>query len=185
MEIWKSIPDYEGAYEASDLGNIRSLAREVSCKNGTRISPARILKKQCNDKGYHHVRLSLKGSVKIHTVHQLIALCFMTGFIKGTELNHIDGDKQNNAVSNLEKSNPIHNQLHAVRTGLVPKQGASKFKNVSYAAKRTSKKKWVGSIRHDGKNIGWKAFETEIEAAVYVDSLLDSIGDNERLRNFP
>lgn len=185
MEIWKSIPNYEGAYEVSNLGNVRSLAREVPCRNGTRISPARILNKQCNGRGYHHVRLSFKGVVKIHTVHQLVAVCFIEDFVKGTEVNHIDGNKQNNAVINLEKSNPSHNQIHAVRIGLTSKQGISKFLNVSYAKSRTSKKKWIGSIRHQGKCLGWKAFETELEAAKHVDSLLDSIGDTERLRNFP
>ena len=116
---------------------------------------------------------------------QLVAQAFIPNFIKGTELNHKDGDKKNNNVTNLEISNPSHNQLHAVRTGLVAKAGKSQYRNVTYISNPRAKSKWAGSIRHNGKStFGWKTFMTELEAAKYVDELLDSIGDTSRLRNF-
>lgn len=186
MEIWKTVPEYKNLYEVSNLGNVRSLARQVPCRGGTRISPARVLKKQSNVKGYHHVRLSKQGACEIKTVHQLVALVFIPDFIKSTEINHIDGVKTNNNITNLEESNSSHNQLHAVRTGLVPKQGVSHYHLVSYLNNRTSDKRWAVCVRHAGKSsYGWKTFLTELEAAHYADELMESIGDTERLRNFP
>lgn len=111
---------------------------------------------------------------------------FDTSFNKGDQINHIDGDKTNNALCNLEPSNPSHNQLHAVRTGLRTKSGKSIYRNVTYIKNPKAVNKWAASIRHAGKSsYGWKTFATEIEAAKYVDKLLDGIGDTERLRNFP
>lgn len=185
-EFWKDIPQYESKYEISNLGNIRSKSRVVPCKGGTRNLKGKILKQQINHRGYSIIGLSTKKSVKTFTVHQLVALTFIPKFIKGTELNHIDGNKRNNALTNIEVSNPSHNQLHAVRMGLVPKQGQSRFNNVTYVKNPKAKKKWAASIRHGGNSsYGWKTFNTEEEAAKHVDSILDSIGDNERNRNFP
>lgn len=186
-EIWKPIPNFEDKYEISDLGNVRSLSRQVRTKgNSTRTVKGKILRQQINHRGYSIIGLSTEKSVKTFAVHQLVGITFIPNFIKGTELNHKDGNKQNNALANLEESNPSHNQLHAVRTGLVQKQGTSKFNNVTFVKNPKAKKKWAASIRHAGKSsYGWKTFDTEEEAAKYVDSLLDSIGDTERNRNFP
>lgn len=102
-------------------------------------------------------------------------------------MNHIDGNPGNNNITNLEISNPSHNQFHALRTGLKKKPGlTSKYRNVSYIKNPRAKNKWVVCINHNGKtSFGWKTFSTEIEAAKYADELLDSIEDTERLRNFP
>ena len=187
MEIWKEILEYENLYEVSNLGRIRSVDHEVPCKGGkTRLIKGRVKILCLNRRGYVITTLSKENKLATFTVHQLVALAFIPGFSKGTELNHIDGDKTNNALSNLEISNPSHNQIHAVRTGLAPKQGKSKYRNVSYIKNPTSVCKWAASIRHNGKSsYGWKTFMTEEEAARHVDSILDSIGDTERLRNFP
>lgn len=186
-EIWKPIPNFEDKYEISDLGNVRSLTRQVRTKgDSTRIVKGKILRQQINHKGYSIIGLSAEKSVKTFAVHQLVGITFIPNFVKGTELNHIDGNKQNNALTNLEESNPSHNQLHAVRLGLTPKVGKSRFNNVTFVKNPKAKKKWAASIRHAGKSsYGWKTFDTEEEAAKYVDSLLDSIGDTERNRNFP
>lgn len=186
IEVWKPIPDYEDKYEISNLGNIRSITRKVRIHgNSFRTVHGKVLQQQINRKGYSIISLSCK-SIKTFTVHQLVGITFIPGFIKGTELNHKDGNKQNNALDNLEVSNPSHNQLHAVRNGLKPKTGKSRFNNVTYLNNPRAKKKWAGSIRYAGKSsYGWKTFDTEEEAAKYVDNLLDSIGDTERNRNFP
>lgn len=186
-EIWKLIPNFEDKYEISDLGNIRSLTRQVQAKgNSTRTIKGKLLRQQINHRGYSIIGLSTGKSVKTFTVHQLVGITFIPNFVKGTELNHIDRNKQNNALTNLEESNPSHNQLHAVRSGLKQKTGTSKFNNVTFVKNPKAKKKWSASIRHAGKSsYGWKTFETEEEAAKYVDYLLDSIGDTQRNRNFP
>lgn len=186
MENWKPIRDYEGLYEVSDLGNVQSLDHEVPCKGGTRMVKGRVRTPQYNPQGYTIVVLSKGNKLKTFTVHQLVAQAFLPNFHKGTELNHKDGDPKNPRLSNLEISNRSHNQFHAVRTGLKSKVGVSKYRNVSYINNPRAKSKWAGSIRHAGKSsYGWKTFMTEIEAAKYVDELLDSIGDTQRLRNFP
>lgn len=186
MEIWKPIKNYEGLYEVSNQGRIRSLDHDVPCKGGTRTVKGKIRKPQYNAKGYEIVTLSKENKLWTATVHQLVAEAFIPGFCKGTEINHENGIKSDPCLTNLEVSNPSHNQLHAVRTGLVPKVGISQYRNVTFVKNPRAKSKWAGSIRHAGKSTyGWKTFMTEIEAAQYVDELLDSIGDTQRLRNFP
>ena len=187
MEIWKEIKDYEGLYEVSNKGQVRSLDHLVPCKGGkTRMVKGKIRTPQYNRKRYSIVVLSKDNKLKTFTVHQLVAQAFILNFQKGTELNHIDGNPKNPSLTNLEVSNHSHNQLHAVRIGLKPKQGVSNYRNVSYIKNPKAKARWAGSIRHNGKSsYGWKTFMTEVEAAKHVDQLLDGIGDTQRLRNFP
>ena len=188
METWKALPGYEGLYEVSDLGRIASVRHEVPCKGGkTRWVGGKVKTKLPISKtGYHIITLSKENKLSTFTVHQLVALAFIPGFVKATPLNHIDGIKTNYALTNLEVSCPSHNGLHAHRLGLSKKTGASRFHHVSYINNPASIAKWAVSIRHAGKSsYGWKTFMTELEAAAYADELLDLIGDTQRLRNFP
>ena len=185
-ENWKDIKDFESKYQVSDLGNFRSKTRKVKTATGERLLKGKVLKKQTKKDGYQIIGLSFEGSVKSFQVHQMVLATFNPSFNRGQQVNHIDGDKLNNSLTNLEPSNPSHNQLHAVRAGLKAKQGKSQYRNVTYVKNPKAIKKWAASIRHNGKSsYGWKTFETEIEAAMHVDSILDSIGDMERSRNFP
>ena len=185
-EIWKDILGYEETYEVSNFGGIRSKSRVVPCKGGTRTVKGRVRKTFLNKKGYPITTLCQNNKLMTFTVHQLVAQAFLPGFVKGMELNHIDGNPANASISNLELSNPSHNQLHAVRMGLSPKQGVSRYRNVTYVKNPRAKSRWAASIRHAGKSTyGWKTFMTEEEAARHVDWLLDSIGDTDRIRNFP
>lgn len=186
-EIWKKIPGYETKYEISTLGNIRSITRKVPCKGGIRVLNGKLLKQQINHRGYKIIALS-QGSTspKTYTVHQLMGITFIPNFIKGTEINHKDGNSTNNALSNLEESNPSHNQFHAVTTGLRRKLNSSQYRYVYYVKNPKAKCKWAACITHEGKaSYGWKTFMTEEEAANHADYLLDSIGDTQRSRNFP
>ena len=187
MELWKDIENFEGLYQVSNLGRVRSLDHLVACKgNKTRMVKGILRKPSINRKGYALYVLSKPEGLMGITGHQLVAQAFMPGFQRGTELNHINGNKLDNAITNLEPSNSSHNQLHAVRTGLKPKSGKSKYRNVTYVTNPRAKAKWAASIRHEGKSsYGWKTFITEEDAARYVDELLDSIGDIQRIRNFP
>lgn len=187
MEIWKDVEGYEELYQVSNYGRVQSKEHIVPCRgNKTRVVKGKIRSPQLNPKGYSIVVLSKGNKLKTFTVHQLVALAFIPGFSKGTEINHKDGNPANPHVDNLEVSNPSHNQLHAVRTGLKPKVGISQYKNVSYVKNPRAKARWAASIRYAGNSsYGWKTFMTEEEAARHVDALLDSIGDTQRLRNFP
>lgn len=188
MENWKEIPGYEGLYEVSDLGRVRSMDHTVPCKgNKTRLVKGKLKESfPISRTGYHITTLSKNNDLSTFTVHQLVALAFIPDFTKGTHLNHIDGVKTNNHLSNLEITNPSLNGLHAYKLGLSKKVGESIYNHVTYLKNPKAKSKWAVSIRHNGKScFGWKTFKTELEAAHYADELLDSIGDTERLRNFP
>ena len=187
MENWKEIPGYEGLYEVSDLGRVRSMDHAVPCRNDKpRLVKGKVKILKINQNGYYITTLSKKNKLMTYTVHQLIALTFIPDFTKSTHLNHIDGNKLNNQLNNLEVSNPSHNGLHAYRTGLRPKVGDSKYHHVTYIKNPKAISKWAVAIRHQGKScFGWKTFKTELEAAVYADTLLDLIGDKDRMRNFP
>lgn len=187
MEIWKGVEGYESCYEVSSYGQVRSKDHRVPCKgNKTRLVKGKLKRLFLNKQGYLITTLSQENKLATFTVHQLVAQAHLPSFQKGTDLNHIDGDKTNNHVANLEVSNPSHNQHHAVRTGLKAKTGNSQYRNVTYLTNPKAVSKWAGSIRHAGKSCyGWKTFKTEEEAARHVDVLLNSIGDTSRLRNFP
>lgn len=125
-EIWKPIPGYERIYEASSLGRIRSIDR-ISVwqrKNGTVVNrPVKgreILPQPDGRKNYHHVNLCKNGKQKICQVHRLIANTFIPNPNNYPEVNHIDENKTNNAVSNLEwcdhkYNNNYGSKLHSTR----------------------------------------------------------------------
>lgn len=185
-EIWKDVQGYETHYEISSLGCLRSKDRIAPCKGGTRRVKAAFKKTFINKGGYEITTLSLNGKLRTFTIHQLVAQAFLNGFTKGMMLNHKNGIKIDNRIDNLELSDASHNQFHAVVNGLVPKVGKSCYHNVTYVSNPRAKSRWAGSIRHAGKSTyGWETFKTEEEAARHVDSLLDSIGDTNRKRNFP
>lgn len=100
VEVWKPIKNYEGCYEISNLGRVKSLARQVK---GGRITEEIILKPVKNSHGYLQVDLCLSGKMKHHKIHRLVAEAFIpkTDEAKDT-VNHIDYNKFNNCVDNLE-----------------------------------------------------------------------------------
>lgn len=104
-EIWKDIPDFEGIYQASNLGNIRSLDRTYKDKIGKQYNRKGVLLKPNTDKGgYLYVGLCPPNKEKIKTVkiHRLVALTFCSGYEQGLEVNHINGNRSDNRAENLE-----------------------------------------------------------------------------------
>lgn len=120
-EIWQDIPDYEGKYQASNLGNIRSLNY-----NGSK--QIKNLKFTKHKQGYLMVRLSNNGKSKLQQVHRLIAKTFILNLQNLPEVNHINGIKDDNCVDNLEWCSRLYNQREAERLGLVhsPMRNAGK-----------------------------------------------------------
>lgn len=109
-EQWRSVVGYEGWYEVSNHGRVRRMKSYRSTFVG------RILKLGIN-RGYLRVVLSRGGSIKGARVHQLVTAAFIGPCPDGKEVNHIDGDKTNNYVSNLEYLTPSENHRHAYRIG--------------------------------------------------------------------
>ena len=108
-EIWKDIKGYEGLYQASTLGAIKSF---VKYEEGI------ILKQSRNKKGYMEVSMYKDGKHSTKRVHRLIAETFLKDFYNKPQVNHIDGDKTNNAIANLEMVTNSENQIHAYKNNL-------------------------------------------------------------------
>lgn len=117
-ERWKEIKDYEGKYEVSDFGRIRSLSRSLPT-NYNQVIPERILKPVFHTLGYCSVLLQVDGLVKRANIHRLVALAFIPNPENKPQVNHKDGNKANNQVSNLEWVTHRENMKHAYDTGLV------------------------------------------------------------------
>ena len=121
MEIWKDIKDYEGLYQVSNIGKVRSLDRVVQGKLGSlRTLKGKELSATDNGKGYLKVALQTNGrsTRKIYKVHRLVAETFIPNPLNKPEVNHIDCDKTNNHVSNLEWSTSSENSSHAYNNDL-------------------------------------------------------------------
>lgn len=125
-EIWKDIPDYEGLYQASSLGRIKSLDRLYFNPGINRLYriKGKILTPTKNTRRYGYYELSLykNGSYKRYKVHRLVALTFLANPNGYPQENHIDGNKANNTVDNLEWCTATYNINHALRTGLANKE---------------------------------------------------------------
>ena len=102
LEIWKDIPDYEGLYQASNMGNIRSIARKHT-KGG-------ILRYSMGSGGYKQLVLCKNGKPRTYMIHRLIAKTFLTNDNNLKEINHKDENKLNNCLENLEYCDRIYNQ---------------------------------------------------------------------------
>lgn len=123
VEVWKDIEGFEGRYQVSSLGNIKSLDRNVFNK-GSNLNGQRkgvTLKLGMNGAGYLFVNFWMEGRNKSFRVHRLVAYAFCNGYEKGLHVNHKDGNKLNNNCLNLEWCTPSHNIKHAIITGLNPR----------------------------------------------------------------
>ena len=119
MEIWKTLKGYEGDYEVSNMGNVRSVDKVFTCYslrgNGIheRTRYGRVLQPSIQNNGYCVVWLSRNGKVKAHTVHRLIATTFIENPNNYYCVNHKNGNKTDNRVENLEWLNrSTHQSIH-------------------------------------------------------------------------
>ena len=96
-EVFKDIPGYEGSYQVSNMGRIKSLERDIRVGSVTRHQPEIIMKLIVNNHGYQAIVLKRK----IHLIHRLVAKVFIPNPQNLPEVDHIDNDKFNNTVDNL------------------------------------------------------------------------------------
>lgn len=106
-EIWKDIQNYNGLYQISNLGRIRNKSNKIM-----HTKPSK--------DGYVRILLFKDGKYKSHYVHILVAKAFIPNPTNKAEVNHIDANKSNNCVSNLEWVTRSENHYHAVKMGLKP-----------------------------------------------------------------
>lgn len=117
-EEWRDIKGWEGHYMASSLGNIKSLDKTVGAKhNYTREIKGKIVKPCMGTNGYLYVGLCRNSVSKNHSVHSLIATSFLLNPLGKLQINHKDGVKTNNIVSNLEFVTQSENMQHSYNIG--------------------------------------------------------------------
>lgn len=117
-EIWKDVVGYEGTYMVSSLGRVKSLERTIPINGHYQFVRERFLAINMNTGKYSCTNLSLEGKHRTVLVHRIVAKAFIPNPNNFATINHIDGDKQNNRVDNLEWMTQLDNVRHAILTGL-------------------------------------------------------------------
>jgi len=159
-EIWKDIPNYEGYYQVSDLGNVKGIERYVKHNlGGLKIIKENIIKQNKNTQGYLFVNLSKKGLKKSFTIHQLVVMAFLNHKPDGTQIlvvDHINNNKLDNTLKNLQI---ITNRENISKDR---KNGTSKYTGVSW---NKIECKWEVSININKKKYYLGKFNDEIKAS--------------------
>ena len=140
-EEWRDVVGYEGLYQVSNQGRVKSLERKVPKRNGERTVKERILKPITDRYGYLIVCLCAGGKQKMFKVHRLVCQAFHKNPENKLCVNHIDENKTNNAASNLEWSTYEENNNHGTRNERIAK-GIAKARS-----------KPVGQYTRDGELI--------------------------------
>lgn len=132
-EIWKDVKGYEGHYQVSNMGNVRSLDIKVKCRNNkTRIIKGKDLKPILTKNGYLFINLWDKNNCKRGLVHILVAKAFIPNPKNKLEVNHKDTNKKNNCINNLEWNTRSENTLHSYKMKLRENQRKKVSKQIKF-----------------------------------------------------
>ena len=167
-EVWLPVKSYEGVYEVSNLGRVRSLDRMCKHSKGDLTIKGRIKKTPLSSRGYVQVGLCLDGVCKTRQVHQLMAVAFLGHKICGHKIvvDHIDNNRLNNNLDNLQLTTARNNTSKDV-TGKT-----SKYTGVSL---HKPSNKWEARIQIKGKNKYLGLFSCELKAAAAYQKALKEI----------
>ncbi|MBM6637480.1 NUMOD4 domain-containing protein [Staphylococcus xylosus] len=138
-EYWTEVKGYEGLYQVSNLGNIKSVDRDINRSTGLMHLKGKPMSQYIGNRGYPKVSLCAGGECKRHLVHRIVATAFLPNPLNKAYVNHIDGNKQNSNLENLEWSTPTENSLHAHKHGLA---------NVGRGEKQHSAKLTVDKVKY-------------------------------------
>lgn len=128
--FWKDIPGYEGLYQISRRGQVKSLGRKITDNRGRITERKDIIKiNQVDMRGYYRIQLKKDGILKNFRIHRLIALAFIPNPGKKKCINHKDANKKNNRISNLEWCTHKENIRHAFTNKLVYRARGEKCAN--------------------------------------------------------
>jgi hypothetical protein len=111
-EIWKPIEGYEGYYEVSNLGRVRSVDRQIINNNRITNLKGQVLRTHSAAYGYLYVTLTKESVAKHFSVHRLVAKTFIPNPNELPQVNHKDWDTTNNVVENLEWCDAKYNNSH-------------------------------------------------------------------------
>lgn len=170
--IWKDIKGYEGLYQVSSTGLVRSLDRIVTKGNNNGTFAEVFVRGQLMTsrpvQGYLAVNLRKESTRKTLKIHRLVALHFVDGWFEGAVVNHKDGNKQNNLPLNLEWTTVAGNTQHAVDNNLLKKRKGLQGRS----------SKWVVTTYKDsqviGETCGVEAFNTQYkELGLNYDTMLN------------
>jgi len=119
MEIWKNIEGYEGLYQISNLGRVKSLERYLGHNHGgLKLKKELILKNWLSSTGYYIISLSKNNFSKKFFIHRLLCENFIKNPERKREVNHRNGIKTDNTLKNLEWVTSSENTIHSYKTGL-------------------------------------------------------------------
>lgn len=153
MENWKPILGYEGFYEVSDLGRVRSVDRFVNTAirhSDTAHRRGRVLKQNVKRSGYMAVDLAAHGKTKTIAVHRLVAMAFLPKDEGRPQVNHKNCNKADNRAVNLEWCTPEENRAHAKQNSLYnnPNKKAVRCKQTNMVFESSYKAaEWVNENR--------------------------------------
>lgn len=133
-EVWKDIPGYEGLYQVSNTGEVKSLNYRGS-------GETKLLKQSTNKKGYKRVVLCKNRKKKNHSVHRLVAITFIPNPDNLPIVNHIDECKSNNMVSNLEWCTLVYNNAYGTRNERISENKKGKTYSEEHKKKISEGKK--------------------------------------------
>ena len=175
-ELWKDVPGYEGRYQVSNLGNVRTLDRVCHNHNGGSYTrKGKLLIPVINSRGYYHVNFwnLEKKKGENYRIHILVAMAFMHHKPCGMQwvIDHIDGDKLNNQVDNLQITTQRVNSSKTLR------KTSSKYVGVSFDKSRN---KWSASIYYNSKRKNIGRYNCEFAAYTAYNKELKKI-NNERV----
>lgn len=136
-ETWKDISQYEGFYQISDLGRVRSVDRRVNAGNGkTRLAKGKVLSPTDNGNGYLIVFLTKDGKRVNRYVHRLVAEAFIGDFAEHDVVNHLDFNTKNNRADNLEITTQVQNVRYSSHKMCHPKNSSVGKTGEKYICRR-------------------------------------------------
>ena len=109
IEIWKDIKEYEGLYQVSNLGKVKSIDRVIN----NHFYKSQIIKPYDNGIGYYKIKLCKNGKIKHFYLHRLVAQAFLEDYSPLLEINHINHNKKDNNINNLESVSHLDNMKKA------------------------------------------------------------------------
>ena len=171
-ERWMPIEGYEGYYEVSDLGRVRSLDREIKHKRlGRQKCKGRIISQTLDTRGYYKILLCVSGDERVVTVHKLVAEAFI-GKSNGLQVNHINGVRTDNRLENIEYVTARENKTHGRKT-------RAKYTGCT----KTKSGKWFSCIQINKKRFCLGTYENpEDAAAAYRNALIEHGLENKYAR---